>query len=337
MLIDIERITVEDRIRSEFGNLRELADDIRDNGLINPPVVTPEYRLIAGERRLRAMKLLGWKQVVVNIMTVRDYEHQLRLEISENENRKEFTYTERVAWAKRLEQVEALKAKERIKQGAEIGAAITNTGERPVENFPQGESGKTRDKVAQATGFGSGKQYEKAKYVADHADPETLEAWDKGDISTHAAYKDLQAKLKQAEQERDTAQRSAQTFQAKWIQERSNPVITEVVPDDVKTELAKLQGELYITAEEKKAALVALQTAQQTARQYHQNWMRDKENGGAVYVPTNPAELLERCKRALDNTNIHEASGDLVLPPTTLARHQMILDFLELVQTLTGR
>uniref|UniRef100_UPI00164242F3 ParB N-terminal domain-containing protein n=1 Tax=Bacillus thuringiensis TaxID=1428 RepID=UPI00164242F3 len=56
MLIDIKKIKVSDRIRKEFGNIEELANDIKENGLINPPVVTPDHELIAGERRLRACK-----------------------------------------------------------------------------------------------------------------------------------------------------------------------------------------------------------------------------------------------------------------------------------------
>ena len=60
MLIDINEIKISDRIRKDYGILQELADDIKENGLINPPVVTCDtYELIAGERRLRAMKLLG--------------------------------------------------------------------------------------------------------------------------------------------------------------------------------------------------------------------------------------------------------------------------------------
>lgn len=52
MLLDIEKIKVSDRIRKDFGNLQELADDIEENGLINPPVITPDtYELIVGERR----------------------------------------------------------------------------------------------------------------------------------------------------------------------------------------------------------------------------------------------------------------------------------------------
>ena len=42
MLINIEDVKITDRIRKDFGDIQELADDIKENGLINPPVVTPD-------------------------------------------------------------------------------------------------------------------------------------------------------------------------------------------------------------------------------------------------------------------------------------------------------
>ena len=138
MLVDIDKIRIEDRIRKDFGDISELAKDIEQNGLINPPTVTPDLVLIAGERRLAACKLLGWQQIEVKVMEVRDYEHQLRLEISENENRKDFTLAERLDWARRLEQVERLKAKERMKN--------------PRKNFSGGEAGITPRMREQTSG-----------------------------------------------------------------------------------------------------------------------------------------------------------------------------------------
>ncbi len=90
MEIDINKIKVSDRIRKDFGGIEELARDIEQNGLINPIVVTPDFQLIAGERRLRAHQFLDRKEVTVRVMEIKDYEHQLQLEISENEHRKEF-------------------------------------------------------------------------------------------------------------------------------------------------------------------------------------------------------------------------------------------------------
>lgn len=97
MLVDIDKIVVKDRIRKDFGDIQELADDIKQNGLINPPVVNKEYELLAGERRLRACKSLGWKQIEVRMMDTRDAEHEFDVEVSENENRKDFSRTEREA------------------------------------------------------------------------------------------------------------------------------------------------------------------------------------------------------------------------------------------------
>lgn len=111
-------------------------------------------------------------------MTVRDYEHQLRMEISENENRKEFTFSERVDWARRLERIEKEKARERM----EAGKAID-----PSENF---RKGRATGIVASDAGFGSDRQYEKAKYIADHAAPEIIAQLDADKISIHRAYQE---------------------------------------------------------------------------------------------------------------------------------------------------
>lgn len=223
MLIDINKVSVGDRIRKDMGNLDELAEDIKKNGLINPPVVTPEYELIAGERRLQAMKKLGYKQVEVRVMKVEDAEHKLNLEINENENRKDFNKSERIEYARQLERIERVKAKERMGQG--------------VENFPQHEEGKTRDLVAEKMGIGSGKQYEKEKYIADNADPETLEQWNKEEISTHKAYtkvKELEKQLKEQIEINESLSDELMDLRDKEPEVVEKEVIKEVEPRDYK-------------------------------------------------------------------------------------------------------
>ncbi|WP_308748471.1 ParB N-terminal domain-containing protein [uncultured Anaerococcus sp.] len=217
MLIDIEKVKIGDRIRKDMGDLKELSDDIAKNGLINPPVVTPDFELIAGERRLEAMKKLGYKQIEVRIMKVEDAEHKLNLEINENENRKDFNKSERIEYARQLERIERVKAKERMAQG--------------VENFPQREEGKTRDFVAEKMGIGSGKQYEKEKYIADNADPETLEQWNNEEISTHKAYTKVKELEKQLEE--STAANKRLADKVIELEQREPEIIEkEVVPED---------------------------------------------------------------------------------------------------------
>ncbi|WP_210126594.1 ParB N-terminal domain-containing protein [Staphylococcus sp. GDY8P83P] len=188
MLVNIGKVTVGKRIRKDYGDILSLADDIQDRGLINPPVVTPDYELIAGERRLRALKKLDYKQIEVRVMSVEDYEHQLKIEISENEERKEFTYSERMDYAQQLERIEAKKSKDRM--------AVKKQG---VDRGPQVKKGKTRDIVGEATGFGSGRTYARAKYIYENADEETIKEVDDGKKSIRKAHDDLRKQKKQKE------------------------------------------------------------------------------------------------------------------------------------------
>jgi ParB family chromosome partitioning protein len=192
MLIDINKIVVNDRIRHDYGDLEELAEDIRTNTLLNPPVVNTKnpdgtYTLIAGERRLRAMRdVLGYTQVDVNVVPAEDDEHALLMEISENECRKEFTKTERLDYARRLARIEAAKAKERQTSG--------------VKN-PEG--GRAREKVAEALGV-SDKTIRQEQFIEnnrDLLDPSDFAEWDEGKLSTNKAFQRIKAAKAQAEEE----------------------------------------------------------------------------------------------------------------------------------------
>ncbi|PGU87342.1 chromosome partitioning protein ParB [Bacillus cereus] len=185
MLLDINQIKVAERIRKEFGNIEELAQDIKENGLINPPVVTPEHELIAGERRLRACQYLNYQQIEVRVMSVRDYEHKLKIEIGENEHRKEFTFSERMAWARELERVESAKARERMSEGGK--------GRQNSVNL------RTDDKVSNDIGLGSRDTYRKAKFIAENADSSTIAKLDNEEISIHKAYTELKESFKEKE------------------------------------------------------------------------------------------------------------------------------------------
>ncbi|WP_432775671.1 ParB/RepB/Spo0J family partition protein [Brevibacillus gelatini] len=74
--------------RKEFEQsaIEELADSIREHGIIQPLIVRKSikgYELVAGERRLRAAKLAGLKQVPV---VVKAYTDQQLMEIALIEN-----------------------------------------------------------------------------------------------------------------------------------------------------------------------------------------------------------------------------------------------------------
>ena len=79
--------------RREFSDasLEELAQSIRSNGIIQPLIVRKSlkgYELIAGERRLRASKIAGFKQVPIVIRKSTDRE-ALEMAIIENVQRQD--------------------------------------------------------------------------------------------------------------------------------------------------------------------------------------------------------------------------------------------------------
>ena len=228
MLVDIDKIVVGDRIRKDFGDIQELADDIKENTLLNALVVTPSgngngtYLLIAGERRLRACKLLGYKAVPVNTVGVDDAEQALMMEISENECRKEFTKTERLEYARRLAQLERAKSE----QGKRTDLA---------QDVVQGERNRAANAVAQALGTNR-ETLRQELFIADHSDmldPADFADWDEGKLSTNKAFQRIKAAQKQAEQERDAAEHDAAELRSKLSDLRDEVTALERQNDDL--------------------------------------------------------------------------------------------------------
>lgn len=99
------------------GSLDDLALDIQEHGLLNPITVMEQadggYVLIAGLRRLKAMEQTGETDIRATVMSPMEADEILLLEISENEQRKDFTTAERLAFAERIQAVETEKGKQR--------------------------------------------------------------------------------------------------------------------------------------------------------------------------------------------------------------------------------
>ena len=120
--IPIDQIVVsQDRQRKHFDEveLSELANDILTNGLYHPPVVRVEGAmmiLVAGERRLRALKSLAFLEqnylyndrvvpagyVPVNNIGVVSHDVATEIELHENIKRQDITWQERVDAESRL-------------------------------------------------------------------------------------------------------------------------------------------------------------------------------------------------------------------------------------------
>src|SRR6185437_10154583 len=136
-LVPLHAIWVPERIRKDIGDLQALADSITRLGLLQPIVISPENRLIAGERRYRACAMLNWDTIPA---VTADIESMALGEIAENELRKNFTVSERAAIAQAIE--EELRSKERRGRPSQ----------QIVDGGPPFVSGKTRDIAAQRAG-----------------------------------------------------------------------------------------------------------------------------------------------------------------------------------------
>lgn len=85
-----------DRQRRELRNIDELAESIQRTGLINPIVVTSDGVLVAGERRLTAVRQLGWTHIPVQFAEdLSDYELQT-IELEENIKRENLPWQDEV-------------------------------------------------------------------------------------------------------------------------------------------------------------------------------------------------------------------------------------------------
>jgi N6-adenosine-specific RNA methylase IME4 len=150
----IDEIIVGKRHRRDLGDIASLAKSIDAHGLLHPVVVTPDGRLIAGER-LEAYKLLGRTEIPA---TVVDLEEIARGELAENVDRKGFLPSEIDAIRRTLEPAEKAAAKQRETLG---------------KVSPGPELGRTRDRIGAFAGV-SGKQVAKiaAVVAAAKAEPE---------------------------------------------------------------------------------------------------------------------------------------------------------------------
>lgn len=113
------------------GDLQDLANSIREHGILQPLVVSLEsmsgmYTLIAGERRLRAAKIAGLDKVPVIIRTVNDQE-RLELALIENVQRADLSPLETAEAYSKLANEFNLSHEEISSRVGKGRVAVTNT------------------------------------------------------------------------------------------------------------------------------------------------------------------------------------------------------------------
>ncbi len=95
--IALKDIEVRDQVRTKFNDesLRELGENIKVNGLIQPLVLHREdnkFVLICGERRFRAMTLIEMKEAPCFILENKTKEELMAIQFSENQAREDLHY-----------------------------------------------------------------------------------------------------------------------------------------------------------------------------------------------------------------------------------------------------
>ena len=170
--IRIADIKVGTRHRKDMGDLTSLAESIRQDGFLQPIGVTDKLELIFGERRLQAHKdILKKKTILARIIDVKSI---ISGEFAENEIRKDFTPSERVAIAKAIER--------------QFGNRQGQRTDTLVGKIPQVASGKkTREIAADKAGFGNDKTYRQAAKVVQKGSVKLIQAMDAGRVSISAA------------------------------------------------------------------------------------------------------------------------------------------------------
>lgn len=176
MVAEIQTVTVIEQVGTHllhphpynqkiYGNedVEELAERIKTSGWIKPLVVTQDNCIISGHRRWQTAISLGYSLVPAERRTFASETEELEALLLENQFRDK-TPEQKVREAGYWKEIETKKAQQR-----QVELAGTRQSDL-VENFPQGEQGKSRDKVAERVGFGSGRNYEKAIQVVAKAD-----------------------------------------------------------------------------------------------------------------------------------------------------------------------
>ncbi len=127
---NIEPNPYQPRMRIDPEDLIELADSIREKGVIQPLIITrseesDKYFLIAGERRLKASQLAGLKRVPVVIKDSSPQE-MLELALIENIQRQDLNVLEEATAFKQLQDEFNLKHSDIAKKVGLSRVAVTN-------------------------------------------------------------------------------------------------------------------------------------------------------------------------------------------------------------------
>jgi ParB family chromosome partitioning protein len=185
-----DAVHVGERHRKDLGEIEVLAASIATEGLLQPIGITEENVLVFGERRLRAFQdVLRRETIPARVVHVRGITAG---EYAENEIRKDFTESERVAIANAMEDALGNRQGQRTDIQAPCAPPDEEVGDHSAaelrENFPEVQPGaRTAEIAARMAGFGNRKTYEQAKKVVEQAVEEIVAQMDSGHLAISTA------------------------------------------------------------------------------------------------------------------------------------------------------
>lgn len=184
--INIADIIIKDRQRKFFDPtyIEDLAQSISKRGLLQPIRVIDQQDgklyLISGECRIKAHVYLGKSEIPAIIVASDDVTDPTMDEISENNDRKEFSILEK------LQTAEYIRSTIPENRGRKVKVVDLPIDKKTGKSTTI--SGDIFEFVARKAGFSGGYTYLRAKKAAEDAIPEVVDAMDKGLITIGRAH-----------------------------------------------------------------------------------------------------------------------------------------------------
>ena len=193
--IKITDVIIGDRVRTDMGDLDDLANSMRDIGLMHPVVVNSKLQLIAGQRRLEAARKLGWTKIKATKLDIADI---VEGESDENIIRKDFTYTEK------LRLYDMIRKELGERRGGDrgnqyTGGKVHNCALR--QNALDDTSGnKSRQIAAKRAGLGSHGTEQRVRDIVKYGTAELVRQMDAGEVTVAQAWE--RSKLNKPKQDK---------------------------------------------------------------------------------------------------------------------------------------
>ncbi|HEX4919753.1 MAG TPA: ParB N-terminal domain-containing protein [Candidatus Bathyarchaeia archaeon] len=114
------RVNRDERQRKSLDGIDSLADSIKRLGLIHPVVITRDNVLVAGERRLSAIRSLGWDRVPCQYTDELDVGTLRAIELEENIKRQDLSWQDQCKAVSEYHEIRCAEPKRIDEDGKEI-------------------------------------------------------------------------------------------------------------------------------------------------------------------------------------------------------------------------